>query len=127
MNKEKVLANLQHLHALISTTAPARIDLKYFTFPTECGTLHCTLGWAATDPFFNAQGLELKNGFAPCIWNDCAFGFGRLDHLFGPNSYGVLFQRASSGIYDEEVENLVFTDKELALFRIQKQISLING
>ena len=55
MNVER----LTRLHALVSGISPAVLNMETWLGQGGCGTTACAVGWAAQDPWFKAQGLEL--------------------------------------------------------------------
>lgn len=109
-------------------------NLSYYHHETNCGTLHCSLGLAATKPYFHEQGLHYTEDFHPMIaiqghhWTAC------IDELFGSEAYMRLFKARECGSYDqtlkpgitlngEAFEDAGYTDKDLALDRLKLQLS----
>jgi hypothetical protein len=127
--------NLIFLLSLLEASADEVIDLEHYE--SRCGTLHCSLGLAATHPFFNEQGLRLT-GFPinrqPSIsiyGMDKMFGTKAWERLFAPFNNGVwdyeLVKRACPSSFDvylqrEEARARGYTDRRLAIDRVIRQL-----
>lgn len=120
--------NLLAAIAAVEAEDEKKIDL--ITFKQDCGTIHCTLGLLTTLPAFQAQGLVWGYGLstpAPSVGGVKAWGSGwldELDKLFGTGSYGRLFEPAGGGAWDPEMYEEGWSDKRLALARLNKQLEL---
>jgi hypothetical protein len=146
MNKDKIIENLVFLRKLITSYPEHLLDLARFRSERECGTLYCSVGLAASHPFFNAQGLHFGNDSntiamnGVSLWDIHNFNHADLDALFGENSFECLFQERGRGafdaehhdstvIYDEDgyettgIESST-TDKDLALWRIRRMLEI---
>lgn len=143
---DKIIQNLETLIEAVEAHPEDHFNLSRFKQETECGTLFCTIGLAATMPYFQEQGLELVNitpRFSERQVFDVRINGGHsyeamlVDPLFGPNAFGRLFDPAGLGSLDEvlgyvdedELGNTIqpnMTDKELALARLRNQVKLIT-
>lgn len=117
---------------------------------SPCGTLHCTVGLAATDPFFQAQGLTLETRSVStgselcfCVNGASYVGHGgvHMEKLFGENA-GELFDQYGEGLeleyHDfpagvdisgrviEYSTGEVLTHKQLALMRLRYQLEKVT-
>ena len=128
MTKETIMANLERAIELIEGTPEELVSLDSFTYTTECGTLHCTYGWLASDPYFQALGVTLENG-QPYLTSieeyvgGCGF-FSELDNLFGENSYDALFTSFGNSCFDPH--DLKGGHKAAALHRLRRQLWLVE-
>jgi hypothetical protein len=138
--------NLLKLIELVEATPEDAIDLDGYV--SACGTLHCMAGLAATDPFFQAQGLTLEtrepNGYPKvcfCVLDNSYTGHNNphMVRLFGSaeifNSYtdgpefcGLLpgLRVVESTFNDAFVvgaNNRQVSHKELALARLRYQLN----
>lgn len=142
-----VLDNLQKLLQIVEAIPEKDMDLRFFKLDKVnaegeiCGTLFCAVGAAACDPYFNALGLTLVGGdygssyrFRPTMrgisLSDRDEFNRQLDQIFGKDSFAEMFERRGNGIFDDlflgENCDSKMTDKELALLRIHRQISLVT-
>ena len=123
------LENIVQAIRVIEATPEEAIDLSQYT----CGTLHCTAGWLATDPFFNALGLQLNSYDHPIVPEIHDFSSDEgLEYLFGPTgtygskcSWDYLFHTAGAGFWDETFHTT--NDKALALARLYKAKAILES
>lgn len=148
-NKEEIVRNIEVLIDLIKAYPQELFDLHAFTATKGCGTLYCSIGLAASQPYFQMKGLSLHNFdlqirgvdyFKTLIDGDEDY----LDTLFGEESFDRLFDRAGQGAFDaqhsdfdaeatwddgeetgeDEVDAFPNTsDKELAIWRLEYQLA----
>lgn len=116
------LENCKQAIRVIEATPEDSINLDDFT--SKCGTLHCTAGWLALDPYFNKLGLKLVGGMVAIEGTHAIRG---LEILFGPLAWDRLFPRRISGMDDIELLKKApayLTHKQLALARLRKHIDV---
>jgi hypothetical protein len=147
-----MIDNLTRAIALIEDTPENKLDLAHFT--GDCGTLHCTAGWLATNPHFQKQGMglvELRFGYGTNTLTNTLdeehrlYDFQFLNELFGPEAFDRLFDAYGEGKEDlwlikekegelsedqeadiKEGDYKPTTDKWLALARLKRQLLLIE-
>lgn len=99
MDKELVLRNLRRARQVIETASEEQFNMDYFRLERlHCKTLMCSLGWLASDPYFQEQGVWLETCGEPPQET-----FDRLNSLFGPHAYKRLFAIVNVGGWDEEI------------------------
>lgn len=130
-----ILDNLRLAHTVISGIPEDTLDLRQYK--TECGTIACTAGHLSMHPHFAPfMRLELTHevdgvgGYSlrPVDFFD-------LDASFGPAAFDSMFAQRGQGRFDSWHPNRVYdheeeeshvhprvSDKELALWRIERQI-----
>lgn len=106
MSRETIITNLKFTIELISNVPEDKLNMQKYVHP--CGTIFCTLGWLALEPFIADQGLRISpdktNLFGGHVYVDkTPYGDGDLDHLFGPDSFGTLFDLFGYGSFDKEL------------------------
>ena len=126
------LVNCYQLLALVEDTPEHLVDMQVITSERACGTVHCLLGWAGTDPHFHAQGLRYVDGHlylgkaseSLAYWDErlqALFG-GDVEALFAPPGavYAGLYERGGKfGPWQ--------TSKELAILRLKHHIKLLEA
>lgn len=134
MNNDKIISNLFLLRDAVAKYEPKLFNLGAYKKERECGTLFCTAGLAATLPAFKKQGMALfADGFDWFMVRVNGHDIdddGIADGLFGVDAWRTCFAARAEGkhdgdfpgVYDDEV-----TDKELALWRLSRQISIVAG
>lgn len=139
MNQEAI-RNIEVLRDIVAAYPETNFNLSTWSdYREECGTLYCTAGLAACQPYFNMKGLSLcaAGGLqlhGESIWSDD--NMEKLDGIFGDDSFHKLFDTRGDGqydsqfpgavgvIYDEDYgsEEVEFptgtTDKALAVWRL---------
>lgn len=122
-------ANAVRLLEIIEHTPPHRINLDAYSTETACNTLHCSLGWAACHPHFNAQGLCLDLAGQPTLLSTDAVEdnkvaianilFGRTERYW--DTWEYLFAPYGDGKVDAEIlqDQPGISDAELARQRIK--------
>jgi hypothetical protein len=110
--------NLLALRAAIERQPERLFDMSTFSTPTICGTFYCSLGLAASMPFFNEQGLTLSEAGIPKFGEVHAWCHEKLATMFGEDPYANLFTD------DYWQGERTMTDKERALDRINRQLEL---
>lgn len=144
-NKEEIVRNIEVLIELIKAYPQKLFDLHAFTDTKDCGTLYCSIGLAASQPYFQMKGLSLfdfdlqirgVDYYKTRIAGDEDY----LDTLFGEESFGRLFDIAGQGVFDNQHpdfdedaavddwngEGDAFpntSDKELAIWRLEYQLA----
>lgn len=120
-NYDKILENLQVLKDYLEMVSPETVDLGNF----HCGTTYCSLGYAATLPHFQGQGLELfQEGGYRYVFGVKYKGIEmshyqnheKLDELFGVDAWHNCFTCA---------EDIYGKHKEIALNRLERQINSV--
>ncbi len=116
---KKIRDNLLTLKALIERTPEEGFNLNHIT--VECGTLHCTLGWAAKSGLFASQGLTMGED-GEVLLHGVRVGFDRreLAAIFGAVPW-ALFNYARGSIFDTGLRYSA-SHKEMALNRIEMQL-----
>lgn len=141
-NKQLVLTNLNVLLEAVKAYPEKQFNLSNYRDETECGTLFCVAGLAATLPHFNAQGMY----FDKDEWSEWVIRMDAdrtvsddeaTDPLFGPESWYNMFSTYGSGNRDvvlgayAEGDSFhyspLLTHKELAVRRIKAQIAAVEG
>ncbi len=137
-----ILKNLEVLLEVIKRTPEDRYDLGFFTQQRACGAVHCTYGWAARVPFFRAQGLRDDHTWPLLGGVEIGSSNTRLNELFGPAAFFNLFSgdmtydpahidsewvTQNSPVMDEDGDLPTHYHKQLAIFRIERQIELVKG
>lgn len=77
---------LQHLIEVLKKVPRKLFDISHYSLPTKCGTVHCTLGWAALDPRFKKLGLSINHDYL-FLKGIHTFGSDVGVELFGLNNY----------------------------------------
>lgn len=137
MSTATIIENLNTLAAAIVAYPEKLFDLQRYRLKEDCGTLYCSAGLAASMPFFQEQGMTFDEGCGDVLVGGVfiAQSVARLDELFGPDAFDVLFCAYHSGMYDTRLiikiedskeTNDPVTHKELALERIAKQIEIVS-
>lgn len=137
---QAIITNLETLLSAVEAQPESLFDLSGYKQVEPCGTLFCTVGLAATMPFFQEQGVEMRpvatnaNLGEVFINGQNAWRFNVAPPLFGPNAFGNLFEPADCGNlddllgYEDDGENAPnMTDKELAIARLRKQLEIVKG
>lgn len=128
-NLMTIRENLLVLIEAVKSEPEKLFDLSVYERKNSCGTLHCTLGLAATLTHFRMQGLEISASTVavPVIGGTLVYDVGaydKLDQLFGKESCGRLFGAKHEGEWDFDLQAEQLTDKQLALARLDKQLEL---
>jgi hypothetical protein len=136
-----IIENLRLAHAVISGIPDSAVDLKFFR--SECGTIACMAGHLCAHPHF-AEFMVLKldgsswqlssrlpdGGLVPLYSYEA---MGAPDAHLGKNAIERLFSRRDFGEFDYEHPSWCdavgagVTDKELALWRIERQIEEVTN
>lgn len=126
-----ILENLRKAYEIVAATPEETVCLDTFRRETPCGTLFCTAGLLAQDPFFKKQGFRLvpagKGHYLDLDDDDLT------DRLFGESAFGVLFEAYGDGdddnefLSEESAGDERPTHKELALLRLRKQIADVES
>lgn len=112
----KIMQNLEYLYWMIQSEPKKKIYMDQWTTEDPiCGTLHCSLGLASTNQYFQTQGLKLRAGY---IELNGDADVERFDALFGPNAFNKLFDRAT----DTEERKFANNHKKIALARLRARI-----
>ena len=125
-----ILENLRKAYEIVAATPEETVCLDTFRRETPCGTLFCTAGLLAQDPFFKKQGFRLRPADDSYYLN---VDDEKADRLFGESAFGVLFEAYGDGDDDNEFlsEDSAGderpTHKELALLRLRKQIADVES
>jgi hypothetical protein len=134
MNNDKIISNLFLLRDAVAKYEPKLFNLSSYKKVRECGTLYCTAGLAATLPAFKEQGMALQaDGWDWSIVRVNGHDIdddGIADGLFGEDAWKTCFAPREEGKYDGNFPGLYddsVTDKELALWRLSRQISIVAG
>jgi hypothetical protein len=132
MNNDKIISNLFLLRDAVAKYEPKLFDLSSYKKERECGTLYCTAGLAATLPVFKEQGMILQAAGFDCsmvrVNGHDIDDDGIADGLFGEDAWRTCFAPRGEGKYDDDFQGLyVDSDKELALWRLSQQISIVAG
>lgn len=135
----EVIKNIEILRGMIEAYPEASFNLHTFKNEKKCGTLYCSVGLAACQPYFKEKGLALTvdGGLTihgQSIWS--ADSQDKLDEIFGEDSFEMLFSTRNDGkldkdhpearkeVYDEKygcydiLIDSSISDKQLALWRI---------
>jgi hypothetical protein len=138
MSTATIIENLNTLAAAIAAYPEELFNLQRYRLQQDCGTLYCSAGLAASMPFFQKQGMTYdEDGHGDVLVGGVfiAQSFNRLNEMFGPNAFDVLFSCFAGGLCDTElfknIDDRKTTDqtishKELALERIAKQIKIVS-
>ncbi len=138
-NVQEIITNLKLLHSHVQLQPETRFDLQRFKKEKECGTCFCTAGLAACIPEFQSMGLQIYeqdemfyvsfNGVD--VWESSG-----IEKVFGQECFGNLFEIRDAGYLDEqhlkwngdmwELDESI-TDKQLALWRLERQIEIYEG
>lgn len=141
------IENLEILIDAVEQHPEELFDLSKYKQEKNCGTLFCTLGLAASMPEFQAQGVEFVkrpeySSSDVKINGETAWYADTADGIFGPEAFSRLFEPADCGSMDaflryspgfvehcddgdiQHGPNM--TDKELALARLNKQLSILK-
>ncbi len=143
MSKSEIKNNLLALRAAVEAQPETNFNLSVFKEEDEggCGTLFCTVGLACTMPMFQEKGYQFV-GYGSSLYaerdgEDVMYG-ATTDPEFGENSFSRLFSTRENGYWDNEYPSATVhtddwgfthvqlgdvTDKELALWRLDKQIA----
>jgi hypothetical protein len=133
---EQYLKNAREAERVIINAPEDRCDLMHYIQESVCGTTHCFMGWLAVDPYFQNLGLRFNKAFIPYLqyaddvgmvnaaadlfghfWKD---GLDAWEYLFAPRHGGL----GDGGIFAEHGHDI--SDKELAIHRIEKWITLLE-
>ena len=114
-----ILDNLTTLRALIARTPDSNVYLNSYTEVRDCGTLHCTLGWAAVSGLFPR--ISLEDGSPALDGAGRSYSGTAYDELFGPKSWQLFAAKLDSSL-DGQVYEEGQTHKQLALARIDYRI-----
>lgn len=139
--KELVVTNLETLLAAVEAQPDEQFNLSDYSNETECGTMYCTAGLAATLPHFNAQGmywgLGMYGGPEVKVGNGTVNDDDETDQRFGLDAWYILFASYGFGKLDKELgayapedayqRTRLLKDKELAIARLKAQIKFIKG
>ena len=115
-----VKENLQELHRVITEYPESKLDLGNYVKHTDCGTIFCAAGLAATLPFFMDQ-----IGMPPATpevggFKSIASDLSDMSELWGEDGYNRLFTPHGYGTNDHKfTQSRPLTDKELILARIE--------
>lgn len=142
---QEIVRNLEILIALIEAYPQSLFDLDAFQQVKSCGTLYCSVGLAASQPYFQFKGLTLSPASDLMVkgkeyWGGMEENDKVLDSIFGKDSFHNLFQPAGQSKgdaehsdydeefgYDSDGNDIYFentTDKELALWRLKRQLAI---
>lgn len=147
MSKTKILENLKLLHSAVLSQPESHFGLAQFKQEEPCGTLFCTAGLAATMPEFQAQGVELVGTPTPSLYGtktwwqvlingeplwDVDEYIAPADDLFGDAAADNCFSERWESPYDEAVlaeweDSRDVSDKQLALYRLERQIEAVEN
>lgn len=125
-----ILENLRKAYEIVAATPEETVCLDTFRRETPCGTLFCTAGLLAQDPFFKKQGFRLLSADNSYYLN---VDDEKADRLFGESAFDVLFETYGDGLDDNEFLSEESagderpTHKELALLRLRKQIADVES
>lgn len=141
----KIATNLTTLLTAVLAQPEEAFNLDVFKSETPCGTLFCSVGLAASMPYFQ----ELGFGFEARTMYDGETSFyvtldkenimderERLDVVFGENAFNRLFKPAADGVWDTDIGVIedgdyarldTLTDKHIAVERLLKQIAIHEG
>lgn len=148
MKRNIILENLRLAREIISAAPEEQISLEFFKRTTPCGTLYCVAGWLSVspefsgimtlkpvqDPWKNTSGsvlfqlIEVDSPFPPSRATSMSW----LDNHFGPNAFVRLFEVYGEGFFDDLYPGVGDpgykrpTDRQLALYRIDRQIATVN-
>lgn len=142
------IENLRVLIGVIEATPESNVDLAtYDARDHRCGTIHCTAGWMAVTPHFNALGVVPSEGWGAPVRDAWAKGDRQAGHsvsdeivrvsdlLFGQlgpggmfdGSFSHLFSTRKMGLWDSEIlstDTDCESDKDLALARLRKALTI---
>lgn len=154
--KKLVALNLERLIQAVDDQPEDKFDLSSFRIDKKdannvCGTLFCTVGLACTLPEFQSVGFhlvlrdneydrEVEQKVYIAKVGDVAVCSGSADPTFGEGSFERLFATRDSGVLDADHPEAVWgiddewfeiddsvTDKQLALWRLRKQLAIYKG
>jgi hypothetical protein len=129
-----IVQNLRKAIEIIRAIPDDKLNLGTFRTDTDCGTIACSVGWLAQDPYFIEQGLTLvptPTGYSLKLGGPydalvaTSGTYYNLDELFGADAFYRLFATRIIGIVDSITLNEVdsdLTDKQLALNRLEQQL-----
>jgi hypothetical protein len=136
-----VIHNLEVAISIIEEAPADKFDLTHFAEHTDCGTIACSLGTLAMQPYFQAQGLALCEGGTMysnrlgCRLNGRNVLYSEeLNDMFGEDAFKRLFHARYSGICDMDILKSCtgddaddkISDKQLALKRLTRQLAIYN-
>mgnify|MGYP001576459888 CR=1 FL=1 len=136
MSRDTIRCNL--IEAIRLVEAEPVLELDQYLTETTCGTLYCTAGLLAQQPYFQRQGMRLSQDED---WGGLSIGtyFLTIGHreLFGDDAFDRLFASSKVGVWDDELIRELEapnedaeptkprpTDKQLALARLRRQLDL---
>ncbi len=129
MSRDTIRCNL--IEAIRVVEAEPVLHLDSFISEHACGTLYCTAGLLAIQPYFQRQGLRFDGNWAVTWYLDAPrdlFGEDAFDRLFAASEMGVwdddLIRELEAPNEDDEPTNPRPTDKQLALARLRRQLDL---
>lgn len=122
--------------AIAAVVAQPELDLGNYVTKTDCGTLFCVAGLLPEVPHFQALGVYRS------LWGDPMIGlfsenkslnalfgefgsFDAYDCLCATRSYGAWDHELLFGFYEDHCRTA--TDKELALARLNKALTIRQG
>lgn len=126
---EQILQNLTRALAVVEAAPEELFNLNIFATPTKCGTLACSAGWLAVDPFFSKlREVDFKGSEDEV---DKQYLTAQLlaesEDLFGPKCFANLFAQSGWGSKDRQIfaaykgEGYI-PDKYLAIERFKRRI-----
>lgn len=136
-----IIENLTKAIEVIESVPEERLDLH--AYASDCGTMFCTAGWLAQDPFFKAQGMAFKKmtigrkEYVAQVVNEkyedahISTDYDErntwVDTMFGPAAFYRLFTARDDGSFDSdiELEHENLTDKQLAILRLDQQLKVM--
>lgn len=148
MNEDQlIINNLQTLLEAVKAQPETLFDLSMYTQKQECGTLYCTAGLAATMPYFQAQGMEIKGNGHGGIFVYIGGGFitetERTAEMFGADPWDRLFATYGHGDFDSyfdpeytdyledddayDAPEKAMSDKTLAIARLERQLAIYQN
>lgn len=141
--KTLIITNLTTLRDAVALQPEEQFDLSNYKKESECGTLFCTAGLAATMPHFQLQGVTLYswsyNRHMVRVDGIDVDDSPSTDVLFGDKAWKNCFAGRDDGGRDgkhhkagvdrwDSVEiSADVTDKELALWRLEQQIAAVKA
>jgi hypothetical protein len=137
-----IIENLRLAHTVISGIPEAAFDLT--RYKSDCGTIACTAGHLSEHPHF-APFMRLDL-YLDRVDDDSVSRYAlkvqdrqNLDSNFGPNAYDAIVAQRNEGCLDKHHPYSVFdfddyewsvhprvSDKEIALWRIERQIEEVS-
>lgn len=142
----KIIENIVTLRGMIEACPETSFNLLTFKAVKECGTLYCSVGLAACQPYFIEQGLTLSERGALLIYGRDIWqsnSMQNIDEIFGEDSFEKMFHPRNEGCFDEKhpsfygvqysegyTEYLIHdsvSDKHLALWRIDRVLEEMKG